>query len=346
MQITIHPDFRLNGKSFSDKKSLIQYVKKSNTDSYQFLETFLNESDYLFVNTSGSTGRSKKIRLSKRAMLHSAEATQRFFNLKAKTKALHCLSTDFIAGKMMWVRAIYAGWHIDTMATVSNPLKNNQKTYDFSAMVPLQVENSFSNLYQINKLLIGGAPISNDLEARLKSLNTAIYQTYGMTETITHIAVRKLTNKSERVYHTFPNVKLSVDSRDCLVIDAPLLVKDKIITNDVVTLINKNKFVWLGRFDNVINSGGVKLFPEQIEHKLTPYLSKAFIISSIADSLLGQRLVLIIESKQLVKDLNKIYSIAQLEKYEIPKEVFYVEKFYRTPNNKIVRNDIINNIYK
>ena len=340
MQITIHPDFKVNGQSFSNIDTFLGYIKKELTSSYDFLNSFLDVSESISVHTSGSTGSPKQIILSKKFMLNSAKATQIFFDLPKKTKALHCLSTDYIAGKMMWVRAIQAGWHLDVVAPSLNPLQTKDIYYDFSAMVPMQAQGSLSNLHQIKKLLIGGAPIHYLLEKKLVEIPIEIFQTYGMTETITHIAVKRL-GKKKQFYHSLPNVQLSIDERSCLIIKAPLITKEDVITNDVVNLISKSKFIWLGRFDNVINSGGVKLFPEEIERKLALFIPCPFIVASIKDKKYGEILVLIIESTKKNKKLSASFFKATLSKYEIPKEVFYLESFPRTNNGKIIRSDVV-----
>lgn len=337
--IRIHPEFRLNEQSFVSADSFLIYVKEELPDSYSFLLAFLSDAKTILVNTSGSTGRPKRIFIAKKAMLASAEATGQFFSLTAKTKALHCLSSDYIAGKMMWVRALHLGWHLDVVLPDSNPLKCAKSNYDFAAMVPMQVENSIGDLYRIKKLIIGGAPLSIDTEQQLKDLPIQCYQTYGMTETITHIAIKSISDRKDNFYNCLPKVQVSKDSRDCLIIQAPRISFDRIITNDVVRLISNTEFEWLGRYDNVINSGGIKLFPEQIEAKLAAFIPKPFIIGALPDDKLGQKLVLLIESPSELLNLDKLLASATLSKYEFPKKTLYLSSFIRTENSKINRSD-------
>ncbi len=337
-QINIHPEFKLKGQSFTAKADLLHYVKINLYENYDFLKELFSTKTNISVLTSGSTGKPKRINLSKQAMLQSADATGQFFKLPAKTTALHCLSSDYIAGKMMWVRAIHLGWHLEVVNPDSNPLLQTKANFDFAAMVPLQVQHSLSDLYRIQKLIIGGAAISYSLEQELKNIETTCYQTYGMTETITHIAIKKLSkSKAKEYYKSLPNISLAIDKRNCLQIEAPLLINEVVLTNDIVNLISPTEFEWLGRYDNVINSGGIKLFPEQIEAKLAAFIPNPFFIGSVQDKKLGEGLVLVIESNQALPAIEKQLLKANLSKYEIPKEIYYLADFFLTKNAKINR---------
>lgn len=340
-EIILHPSFKLQGLSFKDKAHFLREIQTNFSENYSFLKRLLDDSNTLQVQTSGSTGIPKKILISKKAMLNSAQATGEFFNLPAKTKALHCLSSDFIAGKMMWVRALYLGWHLKVVPPQSNPLRDSISVFDFAAMVPLQAQKSLSELHRIDKLIIGGGSISYTLEKELLKLKTSVFQTYGMTETLTHIAVKKLTNKATNLYKSLPNVKLSLDARGCLIIDAANISDNTIITNDLVNFHSSTQFEWLGRIDHVINSGGIKLFPEQIEKKLAPYIHKPFIITSVPDILLGEKVILLIESSSKDLNLQESFIFKTLNKFEIPKEIFFLEAFKYTSNSKIRRNDTL-----
>ena len=346
--IQIHPDFRLQNQSFKDIASFLGYIENEIPESYSFLKSLFDKSDRIFVQTSGSTGKPKQIELQKRKMLNSAHATASFFDLPSKTKALHCLSSDYVAGKMMWVRALSLGWHLDVVASISKPIKNTKSHYDFGAMVPLQSQNSLQELHRIKKLIVGGAPISYALEQALQKIPISVYQTYGMTETITHIAVKKLTNDLNNYYKCLPEVKLSKDDRNCLLIDAPAIADGIVITNDIVKFISNTEFEWVGRYDNIINSGGVKLFPEQIELKLAPHISKPFFIAGISDEKLGSKVCLFIESEAPLENFEHLLSASSLSKYEIPKEIFYIETFIRSNNNKVKRKETLDfmNTYK
>jgi O-succinylbenzoic acid--CoA ligase len=234
----------------------------------------------------------------------------------------------------MFVRAFVLGLDLDFIEPKSQPLKNNSTIYDFAAMVPLQVENSIDELKNIKKLIIGGAKINSKLEKKLLDLPTLSYETYGMTETITHIAAKRIGEKS---FTLLPNISIKTNHNNCLMIHAPLICDQQIITNDVVELINENQFTFIGRSDNVINSGGIKLFPEQIEAKLINKINHRFIIIGKADEILGDKVVLIIESEKYLLD-ETIFDI--LEKFEKPKEIIFVSKFKETQTGKIIRKDL------
>ena len=350
----IHINFKLDGNYF-DSKALKEvaysYVKEGKPYEQtlgDFLIDWLDEKTYIDVFTSGSTGKPKQIRLDKQAMVHSALATGDFFGIESGNSALQCLPSNFIAGKMMLVRAMILGLHLDLVAPTSNPLHENIKKYDFCAMVPIQVENSLEQLHQIKTLIVGGAPASVALVERLQTVSTKIFATYGMTETITHVAAKPLNNlpKDEKaLYQTLPNIHVSMDERSCLVIDAPRITNEKIITNDVVTINSETKFDWLGRYDNVINSGGVKLHPEQIEEKLSAFISQRFFVSALDDAQLGKKLILLIEDTQQTLDVSSILeSIKQsntFSKFEIPKSIYTLQNFIETNTGKVQRGKTV-----
>ncbi|NQY30311.1 MAG: AMP-binding protein [Flavobacteriaceae bacterium] len=350
-----HSLFKINNHSFTEA-SFIECIENYLVsdelylqDIGQFLKDWVNSEAYIKVNTSGSTGLPKEIQLNKKHMCNSALATGEYFSCKENTKALLCLSANYIAGKMMLVRAMVLGWDIHLVSPTANPLKNLTTSYDFCAMVPMQVEESLVDLHKVKKLIIGGAPISSILNKELQIVTTNCYATYGMTETITHIAVKKLnnfsgviSNESEKShYHILPNVSISQDNRDCLVINAPKVSDETIVTNDIVKLTPNSSFEWLGRYDNVINSGGVKLFPEQIEEKLSHIIKKRFFVIGVPDDKLGEKLILIIESYVRLSLSKSDYKKCMLTKYEIPKQVFELPKFIETASGKIQRKQTL-----
>lgn len=200
-------------------------------------------------------------------------------------------------------------------------------------MVPLQAKHSLNELKKVKKMIIGGSMISKTLEAELKKLPTKVYETYGMTETITHIAAKEVGKPS---FTVLPNVTISYDDRNCLVIRAPRISNEVIITNDLVELVSENQFVFLGRYDNIVNSGGIKLIPEQIEKKLAGKIEGRYFVTGKKDEELGEKLILIIEGAKRDID-NSIY--ADFDKYEKPKEVHFVSNFIETDIGKIRRNE-------
>ncbi len=306
-----------------------------------FLKEYLHNTK-IKVTTSGSTGKPKTLYILKKFMKNSALITGDYFNLQQGHTALLCLPIRYIAGKMMLVRAVELGLKLVCVSPSGNPLEHIKTTIDFCAMVPLQVEQSLSKISFIKQLIIGGAPISCQLEKQLQQVNTLCFATYGMTETVTHIAIRPLNHVLKSEYYTILNgITITKDFRGCLVIDCPHLNSDQVITNDMVELINEKQFQFLGRYDHVINSGGVKIHPEIVEKKLSSIFSERFFITAIPDEKLGEKVVLIIEKE---KTNTTPILTAYLEKFEIPKHIFYTQKFIETPTGKIKRNETLNHI--
>ncbi len=337
----IHLKFKLNGNNYDHNQlkevaySLIKEGEPHEKMTGDFLLDWLDENDYVKVHTSGSTGNPKTIKLSKQAMVNSSIATGNYLKLTPGKAALHCLPTNYIAGKMMLVRAMILGLEMDLVEPTSQPIFDYDKIYHFTAMLPMQLELTLNYLHNVKIIIVGGSSVSKHLIDLTQSLKAKVYATYGMTETATHIALKPLNNKSREPYFkVLPKVKISQDDRGCLVIDAPKVSKDKVVTNDLVILHSPTEFEWLGRIDNVINSGGVKLFPEQIEEKLKGIIPNQFFIASEPDSKLGKRLILVVES-----DSNTLETTVfdGLDKFEIPKKIYNVPKFKMTPTGKIKR---------
>src|SRR5690606_4074692 len=312
-----------------------------------FLMDWLNDKPFMYVRTSGSTGGAKQIRIQKQAMVNSALASGDFFQINVGDSALHCLPAAYIAGKMMLVRAMMLGLEIDLVEPNLTPLEGLSKTYDFSAMIPLQVENSLDKLDQVRKMIVGGAPIDSTLIDSLQNKSTEIYETYGMTETVTHIAAKKINNFSNSesldasTFQILPNITIGTDDRGCLVIDAPSIAEQVIVTNDLVELVSAGSFIWRGRIDHVINSGGVKLIPEQIEKKLAEVIPSRFFVYGIDDASLGQKLIAVVEGKHDPKLLETIKGLKSLDKFEHPKDVYFTDTFLETENGKVKRDATI-----
>src|SRR5690606_4887903 len=347
----VHLRFKLNGLYFDReelKEVAFSFVREGapyEKSIGDFLMDWLNNKEYLFVRTSGSTGTPKVIRLNKQHMVNSAIATGDFFGITVGDSALHCLPTEFIAGKMMLVRALILGLEIDLVEPSLNPMERIKKEYDFSAMIPLQLKNSLNKINQVKKLIVGGAYVPKTLIDAVQNVDTEIFETYGMTETVTHIAAKKInhfTNTEEKnnsYYELLPNIEISKEERDCLVINAPNISEESIITNDIVELKSDKQFEWIGRYDNVINSGGVKLIPELIEAKISGVIPNRFFVIGKKDKELGEKLVLVVEGNTLDKKTiaDSINAITSLSKYEIPKEIILADKFNETENGKIIR---------
>lgn len=339
----VHNKFKLNGYHLT-KEDLIRvaysFIKEG--DYFEkplgvFILDWFDDRSYLEINTSGSTGTPKIIQVEKQAMVNSALATGDFFGLEPGKKILHCLPTNYVAGKMMWVRSFILGLDMKFVEPTSNPLEKMDECFDFCAMVPLQAKNSLEKLKQkkIKKLIIGGVRVHKALEQELVKLPMEIYETYGMTETITHIAAKKI---GAVAFTTLPNVSVSEDKNQCLVIKAKNISKDPIVTNDIVKLISDTQFIWEGRIDNVINSGGIKLLPEQIEEKLSTLIPRRYFVFGKADEVLGEKAILYVEGEPLEIE-ESVFGL--LNKYEIPKEIIFIPKFQETATGKIMRRESI-----
>lgn len=350
----------LNSQKYS-KSALLHQINQTYKTAWEqsfwnFLKTWLDDNDFVEVKTSGSTGTPKIIRLEKKRMVASAKATGNFFDLKSNDKALLCLPCDYIAGKMMVVRAMVLGLDLYSVEPNGNPLNNSlleNRKFQFGAMIPLQVLNSLQNqpnrFDEIQKVIIGGGVVDNSLLQKLQMTKNQCFATYGMTETITHVAVKTLNGANKtNLYNALEKVNFSQDSRDCLIINAPYLSDNQINTNDIIKLYSKSNFEWLGRFDNIINTGGIKVSPENIESKIVSIINNDFFIAAENDDKLGSRVLLIIEIDTDIEiSLLKKQLQTVLSKFEMPKKIHCLPKFERTETGKIQRKrtlDLINKI--
>jgi len=349
----IHHSFKLNGTHFSRMhlhKVAYSFIKEGQPFEERvgnFLLDWLNEDyDDIKVRTSGSTGEPKIIFIDKQKMINSALATGKHFKVKEETKALMCLPPKHIGGMMMIVRAMTLGWHLDVVKPSSNPLDKLYKTYDFCAMTPFQLDNSLNRLHLIKKLIVGGGHIPENLKQMIQGIPTKVYETFGMTETISHFAARKVNNRKSnktepKPFKTLPNISVAADAQNRLIIKAPKLLDEPLLTNDIVEIETYKKFYWKGRADNVINSGGVKIHPEEVEKKLQKLITQRFFLSAMPDDALGEKVVLFVElpfSEKTISDLSEaIDQMEELTKYEKPKKIYLVEKFEETPNGKVNR---------
>ena len=338
-----------------------------------FLSEWNNDSDRVLVHTSGSTGKPKPMMVEKKRMLNSARITCDFLGLKPGDSALLCMSLDYIAGKMVVVRSIERHLHLISVSPSGHPLKDidlkdaNGKDVNgeitFAAMVPMQVYNTLQvpeereRLTHIRHLIIGGGAIDASLEKELQALpgNIAIWSTYGMTETLSHIALRRINGaEASEWYQPFDSVKISQTEEGCLVIDAPLVCAETLVTNDIVEIesyiynkVEKLRFRIKGRKDNVICSGGIKIQIEEVEALLKPHLEKPFMLVKKKDEKFGEIAVLLTEDEDLKKveatirrllsgksdDSNKS-SESKSHKYWIPREFRYVEHLPLTETGK------------
>lgn len=310
-----------------------------------FIADWNSDSPTLCVQTSGSTGAPKKMEIQKRQMLESAKMTCQFFHLKKNDKALLCLPLQYIAGKMMVVRTLYAGLDLHPVEPSGHPLAETAIDFDFAAMIPLQVYNSLQipeereRLSHIKQLIIGGGAIDETLEQELSAFPNEIYSTYGMTETLSHIALRRINGPEVSLYYTpLPNVRISLSEDNTLVIDAPLVADKTLVTNDIAELRPDGTFRILGRKDNVINSGGIKVQIEEIERILHPYISGNFVISSIPHPKLGEAIVLLTEGIDCLDIKRKTEQL--LPRYQQPLHICTVRTIPLTGNGKPDRKAI------
>ena len=325
----IHKDFKLHGISYT-ANAIMKYLKEKK-DYYNFLKSWFDNKDYILTNTSGSTGKPKEIKLKKLDLIESSKLTARYFDLKVGDKIINCLPIKYIAGKMMLVRSLVLGLDLYIFPKTSSPISDLKMNYELIAFTPIQLENSIPFIEKIKKVLVGGSPVQDTLRKKVLNSRSTIYETYGMTETITHIAVKNL-SIGEEEFTTLPGVDIG-EKDNCLFIKPNHLSIEMVQTNDVVEFTNKNKFLLIGRRDYIINSGGIKLNPEAIEKKLSKYISADFVISSIDSSKFGE-VVAIVFKKNIPYDYKTAFT--NLCKYEIPKEVLVINNFPEN-NGKINR---------
>lgn len=335
----IHNKFKLNGLHFDRddlKEVAYSYIKEGEPYEKEigdFLMEWTNDRDVVEVRTSGSTGQPKIIKLKKQAMVASALATGNYFNLEPGDTCLHCLPAHFIAGKMMLIRAMILGLELTTVEPLSRPNFDSNQVFVFASMVPIQLEKTINFIDNIQLILVGGAPVSKSLVSKINQVRPAVFETYGMTETITHIAAKRLNGTTKSDYFTtLPEVMVSQDERNCLIVKAPYLSNEPITTNDVVELISETEFKWLGRADHIINVGGIKIHPELIEAKLHSKLDRRFFVTSETDAKLGEHLVMVIEGDKFEVPST---TFNQLDKFEIPKNIYFTPKFIETTPGKI-----------
>ena len=352
--IPIHPDFKLNGYHYNETEIYpVAYSFIKEGIEYEelignfLLDWFNDNYEQMKLRTSGSTGEVKEMFVHRDKMKNSAIATAKRFKLPSKTKALCCIPANYVAGRMMLIRAMVLGWHLDLVEPKANALAQVEKEYDFAALTPHQLSNSLHKIHFIKKVIVGGAPISESLLKKIQDIPTKVFETYGMTETITHIATRRLNSSTKtklKPLKALQNVSFTVNDKNCLVVTAPKITDEPVVTRDVVELVDDIRFYWKGRLDNVINSGGVKIHPEQVEKKLQLHIHKPFFIAGVPDENLGEKVVLFVEStnpneEQAIQETIK--EIDTLDKFEVPKQIIVVAEFKKTRTAKVHRSATI-----
>jgi o-succinylbenzoate---CoA ligase len=349
------PRIEINGRTYSHEELKKQSFENNQSDfeksTLKFCHAWLNGQQEFTIQTSGSTGAPKPIVLLRKQMEASANQTIEALQLKTGETALVCLDTKYIAGQMMLVRSLIIGMNIIAVEPASNPFeKIDGQQIDFVALVPYQLENIIEHtperLDPVRCAIIGGASISHSLMEKIKKSSCVLHSTYGMTETISHIALQQLNGKSPReFFEAFPSIQLRLDNRGCLCIKANYL-KEEIITNDLVELVEERKFKWLGRIDNVINSGGIKIIPEKAELIFEKVfdsfqIKNRFFITGLPDEKLGNKVTIVVEGLAFNKEIQKeiLVRVSQkLNKYELPKEFVFIQHFTETATGKVNRS--------
>ena len=322
-----------------------------------FFSEWNNDSDRVLVHTSGSTGKPKPMMVEKKRMLNSARITCDFLGLKPGDSALLCMSLDYIAGKMVVVRSIERHLHLISVSPSGHPLKDINEEITFAAMVPMQVYNTLQvpeereRLTHIRHLIIGGGAIDASLEKELQALpgNIAIWSTYGMTETLSHIALRRINGaEASEWYQPFDSVKISQTDEGCLVIEAPLVCAETLVTNDIVEIesyiynkVEKLRFRIKGRKDNVVCSGGIKIQIEEVEEFLKPHLEKPFMLAKKKDEKFGEIAVLLSEDKEIKTVEATVRRLLSDHKYWIPREFLHVDHLPLTETGKPKRSILL-----
>lgn len=305
-----------------------------------FIEKWRDNSAFFETNTSGSTGIPKTIKIDKKSAVESAKSTIRFLEINPSDNALLCLNTETIGGKMMIVRSIVNEMNLYITEPSANPLTTTEIDIDFIAFAPIQLttilSESTDKLRKIRNIIVGGGIIPENILKILKKEKITVYQTFGMTETISHIAMRKVGFEQDEYYTTlFPTTVSEKNDRLC--IHASHLGIEELITNDSVEIIDKNHFKWLGRTDFIINSGGIKIQIEELENKLQNHIRHNFFIYKKKDDKFGEKVVLVIEGEKSEKYTKKDFYAFLENKYHIPKEVAFIEKIIFTESDKINR---------
>jgi o-succinylbenzoate---CoA ligase len=338
----IHPSFKLHGVSYN-KRSLIEHCSKSlfkDNEVFVFILDWLSDDLNIKIKSSGSTGQKKVFLAQKNAMIQSAINTGKFFKLKEGDRTLLCLPISFIAGKMVVARALVLGLDLFVQKPDDSPIKDSSKSFEFVAMTPYQLEKSIPYINKINCLIVGGSPTRPALQKQLFNNSSGVFETYGMSETLSHVAIKSL-SKGENGFTAIPGVSFK-SRQGYLEINAPYLSNLPIITKDKIELVSKTKFIWIGRGDFIINSGGIKILPEEVERTLSFYYLESFAICGVPDKVLGEKSVLVFEGKIPSDAVN---AFQNLKKFERPKNIYCLKKFERI-NGKINRLQLKKNLLK
>lgn len=306
---------------------------------HQLLSFWESDNNKITVHTSGSTGSLKKINIYKNQMIASAKNTLGYFEIKDNSTFLNCLPVKFIGGKMMLIRAILSKSKIILYKPSVNPISKLDTEIDFIGFTPLQLNYLLEKKHVFKKIklaIIGGGLISENLISKIQNLTTNCFQTYGMTETISHIALRNLKNCTNKTpYKCLGDFKVGANNKNQLIINSKKLNIENLVTNDKIQIISNKEFLFLNRTDNIINSGGLKINPDEVENKIIKSLGdNNFFIDKIKNDKFGEEIILI-ALKKIKIDLL-IDSIKLLKDKKIqPKKIYIVDKLIFNDNQKI-----------
>lgn len=335
----------VEGKLYN-KENITELVSAETADLYLFLQQWMDDSPEITVRTSGSTGIPKEIKVKKDATLISAKQTLGYFGLKPGMTALLCLPVSYIAGKMMVVRAILGQLNMIAVTPSANPLKDISSTIDFASFTPMQILNGIrskdANIKHLRKVIIGGGKVDKELNALLQDMPFEAFETYGMTETLSHIALRRINGATrQEAFYPLEGVVLDKDARGCLSVYAEGITDKTLTTNDIAEFRSDGSFNIIGRIDNVINSGGIKHSPESIEKKIRHLLNVPFVISALPNKLLGLELVIVTEGRP--SDSSSLLSAIgkELSRHELPAAHIILQHFPKTESGKIKRAEIM-----
>ena len=360
----------LNGKVFYyDEIAAYSFRNSIPINGYEaktleLCRDWLNGVQEFSLQTSGSTGAPKVISLTRSQLEASANATIKALKVKKSDRALVCLNVETVGGLMLLVRGFMAGMHLTIIEPTANPLAvlPPESSFDFASFVPMQMQEmllfspeSIAFFNHMKAILVGGAAVNFSLLQQIQQLDVPVYHTYGMTETASHVALRRLNGpEASANFNTLPGVKIDVDERGCLTITSEQTNHEEIVTNDLVRLIDAETFEWLGRVDFVINSGGVKIQAEKVENLLEAALAQLGLtfnsfIAALPDEKLGEKVVAVLESKpldQIQETQLKGKLQALLSRYEVPKSFLYLPEFKRTPSGKLDRQQTLSLVRK
>jgi O-succinylbenzoic acid--CoA ligase len=303
------------------------------------IREWLEADEVISFQTSGSTGEPKPIEYPKSWVKTSVSKTILYFNLQKGNTVLHCLPPSFVAGKMMWLRAYLEKWKL-LLVEPKAQLEIPSEVIDFAAFTPLQFDHllnvSPSSLEKIKTSIIGGGAVGQELLRKIKLLDANIYATFGMTETLTHIAVSRLLEMGDQIIFTpFDGVEVDVDQRQCLSLKIEYFDNLQLQTNDMVELHDSRRFSFIGRADRIINSGGKKINPEVLEARLEKVLDRPFYFCALKSEQLGEALALMIEGED--ENFNSESWFMNWDKLERPKFIFYRKKFMYTNSGKVIK---------